>query len=187
MLDDITNHLLTLLVADARLFAGGTAFNAGWIGVKRPETVEDDEATKNYVNVFDSSYVPDAATHRPAIYVGTRGAQLADKLEYEQASAPADHTELRSLTVLLIICTQAATQVLAQKQRNQLRQNIKQILAGHRIETDHWYWLDFPGQSGSMRDTAWATSSGAGSQQVAEAMGALPILIHYNWSADSPA
>lgn len=187
MLDDISDHLLSLLCADERLFAGGTAFPAGWEGVKRPEPEDStDTPTAGFVNVFDTAYAPDSSTHRPAIYLGLKALQASDKLEYETSSAPDDHTELRAFTVLLVICTQAKTELQAQKQRNQLRQNIKAILGGHRIETDHWYWLDFPGTSGGVSDKVWVSSSGGGEIQVAEAMGSLPVVVSYNWSANSP-
>jgi hypothetical protein len=185
MIDDIETHLFDLLAGDARLYQAGTAWAVAWKGVKRTDAGV--AGAPGYINLFETCYEKDGSVDRPAIYLGLSGFEAQDKLAYETAAAPADHTEGRTLTMPLVLVVRAPTKILARRARNQLRQNVKSILFDHRIETNHWYWLEMSSAGGAARDAVWVTASGGGEQQVAEAMCMIPVVISYMWNGSSPA
>lgn len=182
MIEKISDKILDILQADARLYAGGNAYGPGWTGVKRPDV--SGTAAEGYVNLFDKPHDEDAGAKRPAVYVGSKGIEASDVEEYEVQSKDG-HIEARLLTIPLVICVQAQNKFDARKRRNQLRQNIKSILAGFRLVDGFWYWLEMKGAAGGpMMDRVSTSSSGSGDQQVSEGVGVVPLSIHYTWSAN---
>jgi hypothetical protein len=185
MIETIETHVFDLLQADARLSAGGNAYQDGWPGVRRPDS--GDAAAAGCVNLFDRPFEPDAGTHRPAVYLGTRAMEADDRLEFETIAS--SRIEFRILTLPLIVAVQAATMNQARKQRNQLCSNIKAIFFDHFSEAGYWYALMLPGQAGGgmAKEYVWVSGAGGGSQGVAEAMAAVPLVIRYSWKGGSPA
>lgn len=182
MIETISTKLLDILAADARLYAGGNAYPAGWPGVKR-----NDAAVANYVNLFDKSYDLDGTGHRPAVYVGTRAVEATDSLDFPVISA-GGRIEYRVLLIPLVVCVQGATKSDIRKQRNQLRRNIKVILLEHIVASGYWYEMTMPGgNAGMSSERVWTTGSGGNAQQVAEGMAAIPCQVRYSWNSSCDA
>lgn len=184
MIERISQHILDILEADARLIAGGNAYAAGWTGTSREEN--DETPAAGLVNLFDKSHDPDGDGHRPAIYVGTRGLEASDALDFPTCSQ-GGRTEFRVMLIPLILCVQATTKRGARQQRNQLRHNVKAILLDNILADGHWYELTMPGQAGSgpASERVWTTATGG--QQVAEGVATVPVQVRYSWSTTSDA
>ena len=186
VIEAICDKVLDILEADTSLYAGGNAYAAGWTGVLRPDVTGSPAA--GYVNLFDKAYDDDGSKHRPAVYVGTRAMEATDSLDYESQSS-GGRIEYRVLVFPLIVAVQAADKFSARKQRNQLVHNIKQILLQHILADGFWYELTIPGNAGggALSHRVWLSASGGNSQQVAEAMSAIPLQIRYSWSVGCDA
>jgi hypothetical protein len=190
----IQTHVLDLLEADVRLYAGGAAYRLGWGGVTRPENPDEskplDPPRAGYVNLFDSSYEPDAGTHRPGVFLGSRAMEVSDRLDFPSVSA-GSRLEYRVMLLPLVIAVQVAggSKQRAKAQRNQLWANVRAILFGHFTEGGYWYELTMPGDAGggAAREHAWVSNTGSGNQSVAEAMTTLPLIIRYSYKGSSPA
>ncbi len=184
MIERISQKVLDLLQADPQLTRGGTAYAAGWpLGVTREENGDTPAAGK--VNLFDKAFDPDSGATRPAIYVGTRGMEAGDALDFPTCSA-GNRVEYRILTVPLIVAVQGATKHQARQMRNQLRFNVKQILLRHLLADGYWYELTMPGVGG-MPNRVWTSATGGASQQVAEGMGTITVQCRYSFNASADA
>jgi len=184
MLESISDKVIDILYADSRLYAGGTAYAAGWTGVRRIDA--GDVAAEGYVNLFDTPYDNDSTAARPGVYLGMRNQELQEMEDFPTISAI--RIQHNILTVPLVIVAQSASRLTARKQRNQLRNNIKKILFDHLLETGYWYELTVRSRgSGSLGDRMWITSAGGGGQAVAEAMAVLPVQIRYTWNSTADA
>lgn len=182
----LLERLFDILAADPRLYAGGNSYPAGWAGVRRIDN--GNSALSNYINLFDEPYDVDSNQARPAIYIGTRNMEVSDRLGFDSISA-AGRFEYRQLTIPLILTVQAPTKNAARHARNQLLNNIRQILFDHTLESNYWYDLSLPGEAagGFAQIKTWATASGASAQNIAEAMATLPVIMLYTYKPGSSA
>jgi hypothetical protein len=192
MQEAILTHLLDILAGDARLILGGNAYGTAnvnaWLGVKRPDNGTDSPAA-GWVNLFDETAEPDSLNTRPAIYVGTRGMETHDGLDFVTMSSGVGRTEYRALTIPLVIAAQATTKKKARAQRNQLVGNVRRILLGHVVETGYWWQMEMPGDvTGGARQVSQTTGvggTGTVATGSAEAIQTLPITIHYSFNINS--
>lgn len=182
MIEKISDKILDILQADIRLFAGGNAYASGWTGVKRPDV--SGSAAAGYVNLFDKPHDDDANTHRPAVYVGGKGLEATDDLDYVVQNG--NRIEYRVMSIPLFICAMASDKFAARKQRNQLRNNIKQILFEQVVLSGYWYEFTMSGVR-NVPDRVWTSATGGASQQVAESMGIIPCNIRYSYSVGCDA
>lgn len=185
MIERICQKILDILEADSRLLAGGNAFAAGWTTVTREEN--GDTPAEGSINLFDKPYYDDAGSRRPAIYIGTRTIEATDALDFQTHSSGA-RLEYRILTIPLVIACQAPMLREARQQRNQLRRNVKVILLEQIVQSGYWYELFLPGGSGgATSERVWTSTTGAGSQQVAEGLAMLPVQCRYSWNVTAYA
>lgn len=180
MIEKISTKILDILAADVRLYAGGTAYPAGWTGVKREEA--GDTPAEGYVNLFDKPYDIDGKQHRAAVYAGHHALEATDSIDFDTQSA-GGRIEYRLLTLQLVICVQAATKHAARAQRNQLRRNVKVILMTQIVQTGYWYDLFMPGGSGgTTSERVLTTGTGGNAQQAAEGLAFVPVCVRYSWN-----
>lgn len=185
MLDLIETHIMDLLAASATLYAGGTAYAAGWSGVKRPDNGTD-VATAGYVNVYDGAFEPAGQDHRPAIYLGSEKMEASDSLDFA-VCASGQYQEYRKAIVPLVVVAQAASKLAARRQRNQLRYNVELIMMSHIMESGYWWQLERPGQSGGgmALEHSWMNAQGSGAQMVVTAFVSVPYVLHYLWTGST--
>lgn len=176
MINTIVTHILDLLAADPVTFAGGTVYPQGWLGISR---VSNNGNRPGYVNLFDGTYEPSGADHRPAIYIGSEQIETYDRLEH--AAIANAYTEFRIAVVPFILCTAAGDKRTARQQRDQLRSNFRTVLNKHISETGYWYELLSEAGGGQLQGDLRVTASGGGAQRVAEATSVCPVQIRYNW------
>lgn len=186
MIEKISDKILDILQSDSRLYAGGNAYAAGWTGVLRPDA-DNVSAQAGYVNLFDKPHDDDANTHRPAVYLGSKAMEASDSLDFVTQNG--NRVEYRILIIPLFVCAMAGDKFAARKQRNQLRNNIKQILFSQVVLDGYWYELTIPGQSGGgmLSERVWTSGTGGASQQVAEAMAVVPVQVRYSYSVGCDA
>ncbi|MDE2127925.1 MAG: hypothetical protein KGJ62_15195 [Armatimonadetes bacterium] len=184
MIETITTHLFDLLEADAQLIAGGSAWPAGFAGVRR--IANGDAATAGCVNLFDHVEDADSNTARPAIYCGAKALELEDRLESWSQSSPVGRTEYRLLTIPLMLVCAASGYLDAKRQRNQLLANVRSIMMAHMVEPGYWFEQTAPGAAagGDSREVLTSSAAGGGA---AESGAAYPLVIRYSIRADSPA
>ncbi len=182
MINTIVTHVLDLLAKDPGTFAGGTVYPAGWLGVSR---VSDNGNRPGFVNIFDGTYEPSGADHRPAVYIGSEQIETYDRLE--MAAIANGYTELRVAVVPLVICAAAADKRSARQQRDQLRANIRTVLQKHISETGYWYECLAEAGGGQLQGDLRVTASGGGTQRVAEATSICPLQIRYYWQPGGAA
>jgi hypothetical protein len=175
----IISHLLDLLQADPRVFAGGTIYAPGWAGTTRPD--RGLPAQSGRVNIYDGSYEPSGGGHRPAIYIGLRALEYEDTLE---ASALAGGlVEFRRLVVPLVIVAQAATEEQARAQRDQLCSNVRLVLASHVVESGYWYELRTGLSQAAIGEAhAWLNRQGMANAVTVTAGVQLPCRFLYAWA-----
>lgn len=178
MLDTITEHLLDLLAADARLYRGGDAWSAGFTGALRVD--EDTAPVEGTVNLFDTPLAQDSDDARPAIYTGLPGVEATDSLDFLSISFI--RIEYRVINLPLVLMARAATRRKARQKRNQLRANLLYILFDHFVESGYWYEMRVPGNQGGgdARQTNWQSATGGSAQGVVEAGCIVPLTIRYS-------
>lgn len=182
MIERISQKIMDILEADSRLLLGGNAYATGWSAVTREDN--GDTPAAGSVNLFDRAYDPDATTHRPAVYVGTKEMEADDRLDYETHHA-GNRLQYRIVTIPLVLAVAAnGTKRAARAQRNQLRHNIMVILLDNYLANGYWYLLD---AAGDLPSRVRTSGSGGNDQQVAEGIGIIACQCHYSWSATASA
>ncbi|CEK16941.1 hypothetical protein [Chthonomonas calidirosea] len=180
MVGRLEGHLLDILQADPRTYASGSVYSMGWSGVTRPD--RGLAAQGGWVNIYDGGYEPSGGGHRPAIYLGLRALEYEDTLE-----APAlagGLVEFRKLVVPLVIVAQAATELEARAQRDQLCSNVRLVLASHIVESGYWYELRTGLSEATAGEThAWLNRQGVANAVTVTAGILLPCRFLYVWTA----
>ncbi len=184
MIYAIETHMLDVLQADATLYAGGSAWPAGWFGSVRTSEAAAPQA--GWVNLFDGSYEPAGGDHRPAVYLGTEQIEAYDRLE-QPTIAQGAWQELRIATIVLVVAAAAPSKQQARQQRDQLRANIRAILNRHIAEPGYWYDARMGEGGGQMQEQLRVTAVGSGAQRIAEASAILPVTVRYVWSSTAQA
>lgn len=177
MIDRIQNRILSLLAADS-VNAGGTAYVAGWTGIK--SVWQGDNNTSGYVNLHIGREKQEP--NRPAVYMGTKQFQYQDAV-YQEAVNSVGIQFRRLAQPLVVVCKDATGLQGSQKQTEQLMQNVAGILMkkANRVQSGYWMCLTVKGK----RLTESAT--GSGSSDAAEARGIVEIEVLYSWSPTSDA
>ena len=186
------------LFNDPDLAIGGDVWPDGFLGVTRDRTKEanlldvgdvytpiDVSGTnfsipaKGYINLFERPYNKDTRNARPAIYIGYPGDEDDDMREYKDASS-GYLVEHRLLRVPLVIVTADSNYYASIAQRDQLRQNLRQVLRKHTVDP-YWYMMRGPGMlaGGMFAIKNWATSTGGADQTLTEGFCQLPVGISY--------
>lgn len=181
MLDLISTHLLDMLQADARTYAAGTAWPAGFSGTTRPDAGVTPVA--GFVNLFDGSFEQAGYDHRPAVYLGMPGDECTDRLD--ELAVASGRLELRTLLISLVIAAQAADKRSARQQRDQLRANVRTVLASHLTESGFWYELLWGASGGQAEERLWDSAEGGGAQRSASAICTAPLQVRYVWQPGS--
>ena len=177
----IVKQVLDYIQADVRTRQGGNAFASGWAGVTREKFGIQEK--QDWINIFDRAYAKDSKVARPAIYVGTAGSRMIDSEEFKAMSHNGVRVERRVIVLPLYMICQGPTEYAATDQVEQLRQNIKLVMADHTLD-QYWYSLNMPGQAGGgeLQEREWASGSGSGPTSYYEANIVLPLRIRYQWS-----
>lgn len=180
----IISHLLDLLQADPRTYAGGTVYTPGWAGTTRPD--RGLPAQNGWVNLYDGCYEPSGGGHRPAVYLGLRALEYEDTLETSALSGGL--LEFRQLVVPLVIVAQAGTEAEARAQRDQLCSNVRLVLASHIVESGYWYEARTGLSETAVGEAhAWLNRQGAANAVAVTAGVLLPCRFLYIWSVGANA
>ena len=194
MIEIIPDAIMNILYnAPAMLCAGGNSWSNGWTGLTREKynLVTDNVGNvianapvpqKNLINLFDRPYNIESDQARPAVYLGVSDNELTDEEDFAVMSGgPARRVEYRVMTIPLYICAAAPDFYSARRQRSQLVNNIKTILAP-AVTGPYWWQLTISskGSSGG-RTVVTVSSPNGGTQTVTEATANMSVRVAYKY------
>ena len=195
MIELIPDAIMGLLYAvPTTLCMGGNAYGPGWVGVTREKTntvvtnlgVNVSSGLvpqKDFINLFDRPYNIESDKARPAVYFGVSDQELTDEEDFRVMSGggPGKHVEYRIMTIPLYICAVAVDFYTARKQRSQLFNNIRTILAPV-TNGPYWYELTVSSKgAGGGRNVVGVSSPNSGTQTVVEAYVTAAISVRYKY------
>ncbi len=182
MVDHFMTKIVDILIADSTtLLHSGTAWGTAFPGVVRVS--DDPNPLPGHVNIYERSYEQQSGNSRPAIYMGNRGMDFQDDLEFDTVAGDG-RAEYRLMVIPIVVVTNNAKPVLARKMRDQLRFNIKKILFKNLFVNGYWYEMRVKGQ-GAIQERGNTSTSGGGDTNVAESIVVIPVQIKYIFNLNS--